>query len=75
MQAAIDLPRHVNRNGPIELENQTALAARAKDLETLGHNVDIKQLTSGLHGIMVRDGHLVGGADKRREGVVLATGR
>jgi gamma-glutamyltranspeptidase len=28
-------------------------------------------MTSGLHGIMIRGGRLEGGADPRREGVVL----
>jgi gamma-glutamyltranspeptidase/glutathione hydrolase len=28
-------------------------------------------MNSGLHGIVVRDGRLEGGADPRREGVVL----
>lgn len=75
MQSAIDLPRHVNRNGPIELEDQTDLVGRVKDLEALGHKVDVKSLMSGLHGVRVHDGALDGGADKRREGVVLTTGQ
>jgi gamma-glutamyltranspeptidase len=29
-------------------------------------------MTSGLHGIRVRDGRLYGGADRRREGVALS---
>lgn len=74
MQAAIDLPRHVNRNGPIELEDQTDLAGRVADLEKLGHKVDVKALVSGLHGIRVTGRTLDGGADGRREGVVLSTG-
>lgn len=74
MQSAIDLPRHVNRNGPIELEDQTDLTSRVAALEELGHKVDVKALVSGLHGIRVKRRSLDGGADGRREGVVLATG-
>ncbi len=75
MQGAIDLPRHVNRNGPIELEDQTDLPGRSADLEKLGHKVDVKTLVSGLHGIRVDGLELDGGADRRREGVVLTTRR
>ena len=74
MQSAIDLPRHVNRNGPIELEAETDLNEHVAALEALGHKVSSKKLTSGLHGIMVGRKGLDGGADKRREGVVMSTG-
>ena len=75
MQSAIDLPRHVNRNGPIELEAETDLNEHVAALEALGHKVSLKKLTSGLHGIKVKKRSLRGGADKRREGVVLSTRR
>ncbi|MFQ5774046.1 MAG: gamma-glutamyltransferase [Kiloniellaceae bacterium] len=70
MQAAIGLPNAVNRNGATELEAGTALAALKARLEALGHEVRVRALTSGLHGIAVSAGGLVGGADPRREGVV-----
>ena len=71
MQAAVALPHHVNRNGPIDLEEGTPLTALGPALEALGHEVRIRPLTSGLHGIAVTDHGLQGGADTRREGVVL----
>lgn len=74
MQAAIDLPRHVNRNGPIELEGQTDLAGRIEALEALGHNTALKHLVSGLHGIRVTRDGFDGGADRRREGAVRRMG-
>ena len=71
MQAAIDLPTHVNRNGTTELEKGTQLEAWADALRRLGHQVRIRTLTSGLHGIRVTPHGYDGGADKRREGVAL----
>jgi gamma-glutamyltranspeptidase/glutathione hydrolase len=71
IQAAIDLPHFINRNGATELERGTPLEALAPALEALGHKVTVRRLTSGLHGIMVSGGGLTGGADKRREGVAM----
>ena len=71
IQSAVDLPHMTNRNGSTDLEEGTNLEALAPLLETFGHKVQIKPMTSGLHGIMVRDGKLYGGADRRREGVAL----
>ena len=72
VQAAIDLPHAVNRNGPTDLESGTAAAGSKAALEALGHVVRETELTSGLHGIRVLpDGSLEGGADPRREGVAL----
>ncbi|WP_417515711.1 gamma-glutamyltransferase [Minwuia sp.] len=72
VQAAIDLPHHVNRNGPIDLEQDTPLAGRQAALETMGHEVRVRVLNSGLHGIERVGGVWRGGADPRREGVVLS---
>ncbi|MFQ6017176.1 MAG: gamma-glutamyltransferase [Kiloniellaceae bacterium] len=71
IQAAIDLPNAVNRNGPTDVEEDTAAARLAPRLEALGHEVRVRKLTSGLHGIAVTPAGLVGGADPRREGVAL----
>ena len=71
MQAAIDLPTHVNRNGATEIEKGTDLEKWADDLRRLGHDVRIRTLTSGLHGIRVTHRGYDGGADKRREGLAL----
>ncbi len=70
-QAALSLPRHVNRNGATELEAGTALEEIAPALETLGHEVSIRPMVSGLHAIRRVDGILEGGADPRREGIAL----
>ena len=70
-QAALSLPRHVNRNGVTELEADTLLEALAPALAALGHDVRIRPLVSGLHAVRRVDGGLEGGADPRREGVAL----
>ena len=71
IQEAIDLPHFVNRNGKTELEKGTPLEALAPTLTTLGHEVTVRPLTSGLHGVAVDGPRLIGGADPRREGVAL----
>ena len=70
-QAALSLPRHVNRNGATELEENIALETLAPALQAMGHKVSIGQLVSGLHAVRRVDGRLEGGADPRREGVAL----
>ncbi len=72
MQEAIDMPRHANRNGATDLEIGTTLAAIAPALEALGHNVRLTPFDSGTHSIRIVDGVMDGGADPRREGVVLS---
>lgn len=72
MQEAISMPRHVHRNTVLELEKGTALEVLAPALRARGHKVAVRELVSGLHGIRrLPDGTLDGGADPRREGVVL----
>lgn len=75
MQEAISAPHVIAQTGPIELEEGTDVLEHADALRALGHQVAVRQLNSGLHGIAVihRDGErrLAGGADPRREGLVL----
>ncbi len=70
VQSAISLGNVVNRNGATELDIETELVWQLRDeLSTLGHQLRIGNLVSGLHGIEVVNGELRGGADHRREGV------
>ena len=69
MQAAVDLPHVMNRGGATEVEEE--LIPAIAELKAMGHQVEIGRMISGLQGILrTRDG-LTGGADRRREGVVL----
>ena len=69
LQQAIALPNFGSRNGPTELEQNTAAASWAEPLRALGHEVRLIDMTSGVHGIMRTRNGWSGGADPRREGV------
>ena len=56
---------------PIPCVNCNAQVKFKDPLEALGHPVRIRHLTSGLHGIEITQSGLIGGADPRREGIVL----
>jgi gamma-glutamyltranspeptidase/glutathione hydrolase len=68
MQAAIDLPHMLNRNGATELETGEGRGAAKAALEALGHTVRLEPFDSGQQGILVSGGRLYGAGDRRREG-------
>jgi len=71
IQQAIALPNMGSRNRATELEKGTALEHIAPYLRDRGHDVKLVEFPSGLQGI-VRNGEVLsGGADPRREGLVL----
>ena len=71
VQEAINMPHAVNRFGTYDLEEGTGAEALQSELEAIGYEVNVRNLNSGLHAIVIADGQLMGGADPRREGVVL----
>lgn len=71
VQQAINLPKVTNRNHATTLELDTDIVKLKPALESRGHQVKVRALNSGLHAIEVTKDGLVGGADPRREGVVL----
>lgn len=70
VQQAVSMPHAVNRFGTYDLETGTSAESLQPALEELGFEVNLRDLTSGLHAIEIGDG-LLGGADPRREGIAL----
>ena len=68
-QAALDLPRVANMNGPTELEDKGELPAQADGLRKLGHQVQVRRHEGGLTAIRRKGDGWDGGADPRRDGV------
>lgn len=73
VQQAINLPNIGSRNGPTELEQGRVPDSLITQLKAKGHEVEVMEQTSGLHGIMRLSVHgeevWFGGADPRREGI------
>ena len=74
-QEAIELPHIVNRNGPVELENEGWADGELEKMRTgltaLGHEIRVSSQNSGLHAVLLGPNELVGGADPRREGLAV----
>ncbi len=72
IQAAINMPHLVNRFGTYDVEAGTDAEKLVPALERMGFEVKVRSLNSGLHAIAINaDGTLEGGADPRREGIVI----
>ncbi|RPJ67683.1 gamma-glutamyltransferase [Alteromonas sediminis] len=71
IQQAINMPKLTNRNDYTTLEKGTVMESLQAPLEAKGHKIRIGDLNSGLHGIQIINGTLVGGADPRREGIAV----
>lgn len=70
-QQAIDLPNFASLNGPTLLEEKRFDAATLSAMKARGHTVLEIPMPSGLQAIQRTPGGYFGGADPRREGVVL----
>jgi gamma-glutamyltranspeptidase/glutathione hydrolase len=71
-EKAIALPRQLNLNGATRLEKSPENDALAPELTAMGHQVTVVAGEgSGLHGIEKVKGGYIGGADPRRDGVVI----
>jgi gamma-glutamyltranspeptidase/glutathione hydrolase len=71
MQQAINLPNFGSLNGPTLLEETRFPPATVEALRTRGHEVRELNMTSGLQGIQRTPSGFFGGADPRREGIVM----
>ena len=70
-QRAIDLPNFGSNNGPTLLEQNRLPPATVQALQARGHEVREQDMTSGLQAIQRTRTGFFGGADPRREGVVM----
>jgi gamma-glutamyltranspeptidase / glutathione hydrolase len=70
-QRAIDLPNFGSFNGPTVVERGRFPAPTLEALRARGHTVNEIDMTSGLQAIQRRGSGWYGGADPRREGVVM----
>lgn len=74
-QQAVDLPNFGSTNGPTLLEQRRFPPATVQALQARGHEVREMDMTSGLQAITLGNVHgrqmLLGGADPRREGIVM----
>jgi gamma-glutamyltranspeptidase/glutathione hydrolase len=70
-QRAIDLPNFGSNNGPTTLEQNRFPPATVQALQARGHEVRETDMTSGLQAIQRTRTGWYGGADPRREGVVM----
>jgi len=70
-QRSIDLPNFAEFGGPLLLEAGRFSAATLEALRVRGHAVAERDLTSGLQAIERTPSGWFGGADPRREGVVI----
>lgn len=70
-QAAIQTPHFGSLNGPTLLEAGKFPAATVQALRDRGHEVREIDMTSGLQALQISPQGLLGGADPRREGVVM----
>lgn len=71
IQQAINQPHLLNRFGTLDIEQGTDAEAFQGQLEKMGFDVNVRDLNSGLHAILIEDGQLKGAADPRREGAAI----
>lgn len=70
-QKAIDLPNFGNYNGPSVLEDGGFPDEFISELESMGHEIIVRPMTSGIQAIQKTESGYFGGADPRREGMVM----
>ena len=70
-QQALDLPHAITLGGPVFLEAGRFPAETREALSERGHDVSERELVSGLQAIQRTETGFFGGADPRREGVVM----
>jgi gamma-glutamyltranspeptidase/glutathione hydrolase len=69
--AAAAAPHILNRNGATLIEAGTNALDLRDALEALGHEVEERELRSGLNIVQFKDGVMIGASDPRRDGIAL----
>ena len=69
LQSAIEQYHYGSRNGPTELEYGQDWGNVMSGLQARGHQIETRDITSGLHGIQRNGKYWHSGTDPRREGV------
>ncbi|HET6157873.1 MAG TPA: gamma-glutamyltransferase [Dongiaceae bacterium] len=69
--AAVMAPHILNRNGPTLIEAGSSALDLREPLEALGHQVEERELKSGLNIVELKDGVMIGASDPRRDGIAL----
>lgn len=69
--AAAAAPHVLNRNGPTLVEAETSALDLRESLEALGHQVEERELRSGLNIVQFKTGSMIGASDPRRDGIAL----
>ena len=70
-QAALNLPHAITLGGPVFLEEGRFPTETLEALNARGHDASERELVSGLQAIQRTETGFFGGADPRREGVVM----
>ena len=68
----VQLPHYMNKGKYTELEKNTILESLQYELESMGHKTKIMRKRSGLHIALKKNNGFIGGADPRREGLVIS---
>ncbi|WP_159952454.1 gamma-glutamyltransferase [Rhizobium sp. 18065] len=71
VEEIVAAPHLINRFGKYDIEAGTTAEALADPLTTLGYEVNVTEMTSGLHAVELKADGLVGSADPRREGIAV----
>lgn len=71
VQQATNQPHLLNRFGTLDVEQGTSAENFKPELEKMGFKVNVRDLNSGIHAILLQNGQLQGAADPRREGTAI----
>ncbi len=71
VEAIVAQPHLINRFGIYDIEAGTSAEDLVGLLKALGYEIKSSEMNSGLHAVEMTAKGLAGGADPRREGVVV----